>query len=185
MRQNFGSPRPTTLLLQKQYRDMSYDSMASKLVFSPSEDEILLQEIQANPILFDLSDANYKNIVMKDSIWKEISLKIGKTVDDTKKRWKNIRDSYSRNKRKPGTGSAASNKKKWSLAPHLSFLDRVEYERVSTSNVSKVHEIDTTHGGDKNDEVSSEIEDILLAETPPVVKRNTSKPKHTPAQYIQ
>jgi len=39
--------------------------MASKLVFSPSEDEILLQEIQANPILFDLSDANYKNIVMK------------------------------------------------------------------------------------------------------------------------
>ncbi|KAL4101085.1 hypothetical protein QTP88_021105 [Uroleucon formosanum] len=157
-RQNFESPRPTTLLLRKQYRDMSYDSMASKLVFSPSEDEILLQEIQANPILFDLSDANYKNIVMKDSIWKEISLKIGKTVDDTKKRWKNIRDSYSRNKRKPGTG----------LAPHLSFLDRVEYERVSTSNVSEVHEIDTTHGGDEYDEVSSEIEDILLAETPPV-----------------
>lgn len=58
---------------------MSYDSMASELVFSPSEDEILLQEIQANPILFDLSDANYKNIVMKDSIWKKISLKIGKT----------------------------------------------------------------------------------------------------------
>lgn len=25
----------------------------------------------------------------------------------------------------------------------------------------------------------------MLAETPPVVKRNTSKPKHTPAQYIQ
>lgn len=60
-------------------RDMSFDSMASKLVFSPSEDEILLQEIQTNLILFDLSDANYKNIVMKDSIWKEISLKIGKS----------------------------------------------------------------------------------------------------------
>ncbi|KAL4125939.1 hypothetical protein QTP88_010176 [Uroleucon formosanum] len=83
---------------------MSFNSMASKLVFSPSEDEILLQEIQKNPILFDLSDANYKNIVLKDRIWKEISLKIGKSVDDTKKRWKNIRDSYSRNKRKLGTG---------------------------------------------------------------------------------
>lgn len=36
-------------------------------------------------------------------------------VDDTKKRWKNIRDSYARNKRKPGTGSSASNKKKMVL----------------------------------------------------------------------
>jgi len=50
-------------------------------------------------------------------------------VDDTKKRWRNIRDSYSRSKRKLGTGSAASNKKKWFLAPHLVFLDKVEYER--------------------------------------------------------
>lgn len=50
-------------------------------------------------------------------------------VDETKKRWKNIRDSYSRNKRKPGTGSAGSSKKKWSLAIHLTFLDQVEYER--------------------------------------------------------
>lgn len=53
--------------------------MASKLVFSPSDDEILLQEVQTNPILYDLADANYKNIIMKDSIWKEISLKIGKS----------------------------------------------------------------------------------------------------------
>lgn len=54
-------------------------AMASKLVFSPSDDEILLQEVQANPILYDLADANYKNL-MKDSIWKEISLKIGKKI---------------------------------------------------------------------------------------------------------
>jgi hypothetical protein len=54
-------------------------AMASKLVFSPSDDEILLQEVQANPILYDLANANYKNIIMKDNIWKEISLKIGKS----------------------------------------------------------------------------------------------------------
>jgi len=50
-------------------------------------------------------------------------------VDVTKKRWENIRDSYSRNKRKPSTGSAASIKKKWTLAPHLGFLEQVECER--------------------------------------------------------
>jgi len=53
-------------------------AMASKLVFSPSDDEILLQ-VQTNPILYDLADANYKNIIMKDSIWKEISFKIRKS----------------------------------------------------------------------------------------------------------
>lgn len=45
--------------------------------------------------------------------------------------------------------------------------------------------MDTTHCGDENDEVSSEIEDVLLPETPPVVKPIISKPKHTNAQYIQ
>jgi hypothetical protein len=47
-------------------------------------------------------------------------------VDVTKKRWKNIRDSYARNKRKPSTGSAASNNKKWTLAPHFDFLGTKE-----------------------------------------------------------
>jgi len=130
--------------------------MASKLVFSPSEDEILIQEVQANSILYDLADTNYKNILWKIvsgrkypsrlenlvskkfqifSIIKNIIsfyvitwTQFDNLVDDTKKRWKNIRDSYSRNKRKPGTGSAAT-KKKWNLAPHLSFLDRVMSER--------------------------------------------------------
>ncbi|KAL4091313.1 hypothetical protein QTP88_026016 [Uroleucon formosanum] len=63
-------------------------------------------------------------------------------VDDTKKRWKNIRDSYAQNKRKPGTGSSASIKKKWYLAPHLSFLDQVQCERDSTCIVSMDQNID-------------------------------------------
>jgi len=50
--------------------------MASELVFSPSGDEILVQEVQANYIPCDLADTNYKKIIMKDSILKEISLKI-------------------------------------------------------------------------------------------------------------
>lgn len=57
------------------YTNLSY--MASKLFFSPSEDEILVQEVQANSILCDLADANYnKNMITKDSIWKAISLEI-------------------------------------------------------------------------------------------------------------
>lgn len=50
-------------------------------------------------------------------------------VEDCKKRWKNIRDSYNRNKRKLSKGSERSMKKKWSLVHHVSFLDTVEHER--------------------------------------------------------
>lgn len=32
-------------------------------------------------------------------------------------------------KRKPSTGSAVSNEKKWTLAPHIGFLDHIECER--------------------------------------------------------
>ena len=50
-------------------------------------------------------------------------------VEDCKKRWKNVRDSYNRNKRKLGTGSERSLRKKWPLAAHVSFLDKVQHER--------------------------------------------------------
>jgi len=53
-------------------------------------------------------------------------------VDDCKKRWRNIKDTYNRKKRsrQMGTGSAAKNKpSKWQLADILSFLDVAVYER--------------------------------------------------------
>lgn len=53
--------------------------MTLKLVFSSLEDEILLQKVQDNSMLYDFPDVNYKNIIMKGSIWKEISLKIVKS----------------------------------------------------------------------------------------------------------
>ncbi|XP_049771709.1 uncharacterized protein LOC126148338 [Schistocerca cancellata] len=56
-----------------------------------------------------------------------------------KNRWRNIRDSYQRNKRerKLGTGSHASAKpRKWVLLDHLAFLETVQQERQSISNIS-------------------------------------------------
>jgi len=51
------------------------------------------------------------------------------SVDDCKRRWKNIKDTHNRNKRKLGTGSASSSKKKWILADRVSFLNSVDNER--------------------------------------------------------
>lgn len=35
--------------------------MTLKIVFFPSQDEILVQEVYANSILYNVSDVNYKN----------------------------------------------------------------------------------------------------------------------------
>lgn len=45
-------------------------------------DEILIQEVQNNPILHNTKDTDYKNIMIKHSIWKEISTKIKKLVNN-------------------------------------------------------------------------------------------------------
>lgn len=53
--------------------------MASTMVFSASENEILIQEVQNNSVLYNIGDSNYKNIILKDNIWKDISLKLEKS----------------------------------------------------------------------------------------------------------
>lgn len=50
--------------------------MTSKFSFSSPEVEKLALLVQANPVLFKPLHANYKNISLRDSIWKEISLEI-------------------------------------------------------------------------------------------------------------
>jgi len=44
--------------------------MVSTLVFTASEDEILLQEVQKNDVLYDLRNKDYRNVIIKDAIWK-------------------------------------------------------------------------------------------------------------------
>jgi len=50
--------------------------MALKFSFTSPEVEKLALLVQANPVLYYTLDANYKNISLRDSIWKEISLEI-------------------------------------------------------------------------------------------------------------
>jgi len=51
----------------------------SAVVFSPQEDEIFIEFVRKYPILYDSSHMQYKNLIKKDSIWKEISQNIGKS----------------------------------------------------------------------------------------------------------
>lgn len=53
--------------------------MTSNFSFSSPLVEKLALLVQANPVLYNIFDTNYKNISLKDSIWRDISLKTEKS----------------------------------------------------------------------------------------------------------
>lgn len=76
------------------------------------------------------------------------------TGNDCKKRWKYIRDSYNRCKRKNKlpTGSSASLKTtKWMLYERLRFLEKIPTERASVATV----EAENTEGSESGEETST------------------------------
>ncbi|KAJ8938643.1 hypothetical protein NQ314_011382 [Rhamnusium bicolor] len=86
--------------------------MSARFQFSPEEDEKLVELVARHPALYDAGHMKYKDQMMKENIWKEISNEVRRSVADCKKRWRNIRDIYMK-QRKPGsTGSAAKGKSK-------------------------------------------------------------------------
>lgn len=70
------------------------------------------------------------------------------TGNECKKRWKHIRDSYNRCKRKNKlpTGSSASSKTtKWMMFERIRFLDNIPIERPSISTVQDENIEDETN----------------------------------------
>ncbi|KAL4153172.1 hypothetical protein QTP88_001005 [Uroleucon formosanum] len=48
----------------------------------PDQEEKLIEEVRNNPELYDLSKPSHKDIILKDDIWKNISLKVGRSDED-------------------------------------------------------------------------------------------------------
>ncbi|KAL1487870.1 hypothetical protein ABEB36_015520 [Hypothenemus hampei] len=106
------------------------------------DDSKLCELVGQHPSLFDPKNKFYKEQNVKDNAWVEIANILHQRVDDCKKRWKNIRDTFNRRKRigKLGTGSARNMKRsKWFLSDTLSFLNNVEkdFDTESTQNESE------------------------------------------------
>ncbi|XP_060868458.1 uncharacterized protein LOC132943462 [Metopolophium dirhodum] len=144
--------------------------MSSKVTFTFEEDSLLADYVSRHPCLYDLQHNAYKDIHIKENVWKEIATRLKKSVDDCKKRFKNMKDTYNkkRRSRKMGTGSAAKDKpSKWMLEDMLSFLDKTIYERPTLTNVTSIEESSIHEDNDdlheSNADIAIEPEDELSA----------------------
>ncbi|KAH9644066.1 hypothetical protein HF086_009779 [Spodoptera exigua] len=112
--------------------------------------------IEQYPNIYDYTKTGYSNRNVQDKIWQEIAIKVGATAQECKERWKNIRCSYSKNKKRLDlpSGSGAKTIKEYYLSPHLHFLDNYLKSRPTKSNLSKY---DCTDGND-----SEEVDETLF-----------------------
>ncbi|KAK9510151.1 hypothetical protein O3M35_004994 [Rhynocoris fuscipes] len=146
----------------------------AKVLFTVSEDEKLVQMVSKFPCIYDVYSLLYKAHSVKENAWKEIAEYVGRSVEDCKKRWRNIKDTHLKRQKKISAENAVSNKaKKWRLADMLTFLNQVDLKRESLSNVEETH-------GLHNQLKVSELIKQEKSQTPP-----TSLTKKSPSQTIE
>ncbi|KYN15065.1 hypothetical protein ALC57_12728 [Trachymyrmex cornetzi] len=109
-------------------------------------DELLIELYRERTFLYDKSNINFKDCLMKQNAWLEIS-KIMTQICDMynpsycQKRCTTLRDQYNRGKRKieieSKSGSGATKAIRFPFFAQLAFLDRVIQRRRSYTNYAK------------------------------------------------
>ncbi|XP_039249630.2 transcription factor Adf-1-like [Styela clava] len=104
-----------------------------------SFEELLINEVQARPCLYDMSRQDYRDMNLKSNNWEEIGALLDVTGQQAKEKWKNLRDKFVKIKNKHESirfgapGSVAINTK-WELFDNMSFLDSFVQHRKTASN---------------------------------------------------
>ncbi|XP_013184102.1 uncharacterized protein LOC106129935 [Amyelois transitella] len=102
--------------------------------WSKEEDHTLVELIQPHKFLYNVLDPSRKNIIARETTWQEIAQVLSKPVEECKKRWRGLRDSYTRSKR-----VGAMHKTKIDIFEKLQFLDECTGE--TADNVHNMIEV--------------------------------------------
>ncbi|ESO82050.1 hypothetical protein LOTGIDRAFT_170324 [Lottia gigantea] len=99
--------------------------------------ELLILEIEKNPILYDKTRADYKRIDFKEVVWSSIGRHIRIEVNEVKEKWKSNRDAFvrCRQKSKTKSGQKAKEVKPYKYAHLLEFLIPTGGERQTSGNL--------------------------------------------------
>nr|XP_015827085.2 uncharacterized protein LOC107393322 [Nothobranchius furzeri] len=124
--------------------------------------EVFITEVQNHTVLYDTSHAFYKDNARKEKAWSEVAAVLGCTANDCKTRWRQLRDSFVRHKKKtslPGSSAGAS-QRDWKYADLMSFLIPFIQLRSSKSNLGSMPTSGAVEGeeageGDRSETTSS------------------------------
>ncbi|RUS74852.1 hypothetical protein EGW08_017376, partial [Elysia chlorotica] len=103
--------------------------------------ERLIEEVKSHPVLYNPRQPGYKDRFTVDAAWKVVADNLGCRAHSAKKRWQNLRGSYSRsmaNQNLPSEYGAPSGKKKlqFFMAQQMSFLEPHMQNGINTSHTN-------------------------------------------------
>ncbi|XP_028304511.1 transcription factor Adf-1-like [Gouania willdenowi] len=101
-------------------------------------DDKLIVAVCDHPELYNTASYWYRDRTKKDLAWRTIGEAVGLAADLCRKRWKGLRDTYLKEKRKcqeKRSGSAAGPSKRWKYSAVMSFLDPFISPRDTSSNM--------------------------------------------------
>ncbi|XP_053617564.1 uncharacterized protein LOC128679389 [Plodia interpunctella] len=120
--------------------------------WSNEEDENLVELVQPHSFLYNVLDPSRKNILAREATWQIIAQSLSKPVEECKKRWRGLRDSYMRCKR-----VGAMHKTKVGIFEKLHFLD--ESAESVEDNLDTIEVITDQH--EKNRVVTKTEEQVI------------------------
>lgn len=94
-----------------------------RIVFSDSDEERLIELIKSHRFLYDVSDGGYRDRNNKMKTWESIGKTLNKSSELCRRKWKNIRDTYERSRKKMPTGSGATSSSQLKRSELLVFLN--------------------------------------------------------------
>ncbi|XP_065332831.1 transcription factor Adf-1-like isoform X1 [Cloeon dipterum] len=136
-----------------------------------STDLKLINMVKEFPDLYDTRRPNYKDTVLKESIWTQIASNIGTPVQDVKTRWRSLRDRFTREKKAAILSNSPDYTgkpfKPWPLVEHMNFLWSFISHREGHGNLRSRKVPSTEYSAIKNEskgESQDENEDSMMYE---------------------
>ncbi|CAL8271685.1 unnamed protein product [Lota lota] len=86
----------------------------------------LIAAVMSYPELYNPAMREYKDVNRRADAWRCIALEVRISEEDAKKKWRNIRDKYRKERiaeKERQSGSAAEPRRTWKFMPLLQFLD--------------------------------------------------------------
>ncbi|XP_016947422.1 uncharacterized protein LOC108022800 [Drosophila biarmipes] len=82
-----------------------------------------IEIVKKYDVVYNNHNPDYKNVEVKLKVWTQIADEIGLSVEASKRKWKNLRDSYTKYLRSFRVGTKTSKKYQyWAHADHMDFL---------------------------------------------------------------
>ncbi|XP_073725513.1 uncharacterized protein [Misgurnus anguillicaudatus] len=146
-------------------------------------EEKLIIAVAGFPIIYDVSLFDYRDVTKKNDAWTKVSEIVGVPVDECRKRWKSLRDTYRKERKKEAerkkSGAGASSVRPWRYSGVMGFLNPFLEDRITDSNmVGGVEEALTPENREdaiaRHSQAAQQCEPNLQGEIPSTNPRQSS-----------